>query len=166
MAALHPARRCRARTPVAGPPASLRRTQVRLDRGSPRALPSRRSLRFSRTLLHLWDRHEINGALASVPVRGRDQKQTSMVILLFRWFLDMDMQEPSFDATVFTKNRKRVESIFGWMKASANFPRTRWRGIARTQLAAYLVALPTTFSGSRDSQRHDVRSAASCEAGR
>src|SRR5579864_5345705 len=28
--------------------------------------------------------------------------------LLFRWFLDMDMQEPSFDATVFTKNRDRL----------------------------------------------------------
>lgn len=28
--------------------------------------------------------------------------------LLFRWFLDMDMLEPSFDATVFTKNRDRL----------------------------------------------------------
>jgi transposase len=28
--------------------------------------------------------------------------------LLFRWFLDMDMVEPSFDATVFTKNRDRL----------------------------------------------------------
>jgi transposase len=28
--------------------------------------------------------------------------------LLFRWFLDMDMTEPSFDATVFTKNRDRL----------------------------------------------------------
>ena len=28
--------------------------------------------------------------------------------LLFRWFLDMDMQEPSFDPTVFTKNRDRL----------------------------------------------------------
>jgi transposase len=28
--------------------------------------------------------------------------------LLFRWFLDMDMAEPSFDATVFTKNRDRL----------------------------------------------------------
>jgi len=27
--------------------------------------------------------------------------------LLFRWFLDMDMEEPSFDPTVFTKNRDR-----------------------------------------------------------
>jgi transposase len=28
--------------------------------------------------------------------------------LLFRWFLDMDMDEPSFDPTVFTKNRDRL----------------------------------------------------------
>jgi transposase len=28
--------------------------------------------------------------------------------LMFRWFLDMDMEEPSFDPTVFTKNRDRL----------------------------------------------------------
>jgi transposase len=28
--------------------------------------------------------------------------------LLYRWFLDMDMSEPSFDATVYTKNRTRL----------------------------------------------------------
>src|ERR671933_3010411 len=28
--------------------------------------------------------------------------------LLFRWFLDMDLLEPSFDPTVFTKNRARL----------------------------------------------------------
>jgi transposase len=28
--------------------------------------------------------------------------------LLFRWFLDMDMVEPAFDPTVFTKNRERL----------------------------------------------------------
>jgi transposase len=28
--------------------------------------------------------------------------------LLFRWFLDMDLLEPSFDATTFTKNRERL----------------------------------------------------------
>jgi transposase len=28
--------------------------------------------------------------------------------LLFRWFLDMDMVEPTFDATTFTKNRERL----------------------------------------------------------
>ncbi len=28
--------------------------------------------------------------------------------LLFRWFLDMQLMEPSFDETVFTKNRKRL----------------------------------------------------------
>src|SRR4030088_2490862 len=28
--------------------------------------------------------------------------------LLFRWFLEMDLMEPSFDPTVFTKNRRRL----------------------------------------------------------
>src|ERR687885_1261286 len=28
--------------------------------------------------------------------------------LLFRWFLDMDLLEPSFDASTFTKNRERL----------------------------------------------------------
>src|SRR3989304_1240454 len=28
--------------------------------------------------------------------------------LLFRWFLDMELMEESFDATVFTKNRERL----------------------------------------------------------
>lgn len=28
--------------------------------------------------------------------------------LLFRWFLDMDMMEPAFDATTFSKNRERL----------------------------------------------------------
>jgi IS5 family transposase len=36
--------------------------------------------------------------------------------------------------------RMRVEEIFGWMKAAANFRRTRYRGIPRTQFAAFLVA--------------------------
>lgn len=35
--------------------------------------------------------------------------------------------------------RKRIESIFGWMKTTANFARTRVRGVAKTQLAAQLV---------------------------
>jgi len=36
--------------------------------------------------------------------------------------------------------RKRIESIFGWMKTTASFRRTRYRGLARTQLAAHFVA--------------------------
>jgi transposase len=28
--------------------------------------------------------------------------------LLFRWFLDMDLEEGSFDATVFSRNRERL----------------------------------------------------------
>src|SRR5919205_3714935 len=44
--------------------------------------------------------------------------------LLFRWFLDMDLVEPSFDPTVFTKNRERLlrqrvgqelfDEVVGW----------------------------------------------------
>lgn len=36
--------------------------------------------------------------------------------------------------------RKRVEEVFGWLKAFGGFRRTRYRGLARTQLAGYLVA--------------------------
>lgn len=36
--------------------------------------------------------------------------------------------------------RPRVEEIFGWMKTVGGFRRTRYRGLARTQLAGYLVA--------------------------
>ncbi len=35
--------------------------------------------------------------------------------------------------------RKRVEEIFGWMKTVGNFRRTRYRGVERTQHAAFLV---------------------------
>jgi transposase len=36
--------------------------------------------------------------------------------------------------------RKRVEEIFGWLKSVGGFRRTPYRGLARTQLAGYLVA--------------------------
>lgn len=35
--------------------------------------------------------------------------------------------------------RKRVEEIFGWMKAVGGFRRTRFHGLERTQLAGYFV---------------------------
>jgi transposase len=35
--------------------------------------------------------------------------------------------------------RKRVEEIFGWMKTTGGFRKTRFLGIARTQLAAHLI---------------------------
>jgi IS5 family transposase len=35
--------------------------------------------------------------------------------------------------------RKRVEEIFGWMKTVANFRKTRFKGLERTQMASYLV---------------------------
>jgi transposase len=36
--------------------------------------------------------------------------------------------------------RKRVEEVFGWMKTTGGLRRTRYRGLERTRLAAYLVA--------------------------
>ncbi len=36
--------------------------------------------------------------------------------------------------------RKRVEEVFGWMKTVGGFRRTRYRGVARTAFAGYLVA--------------------------
>jgi transposase len=36
--------------------------------------------------------------------------------------------------------RKRVEEIFGWLKTVGGLRRTRYRGVARTGLAGYLVA--------------------------
>lgn len=36
--------------------------------------------------------------------------------------------------------RKRVEEIFGWMKTTGGFRRTRFKGRARTQAAGYIVA--------------------------
>lgn len=35
--------------------------------------------------------------------------------------------------------RMRIEEIFGWMKTTGNLRRTRFRGKARTQLAAYIA---------------------------
>jgi len=35
--------------------------------------------------------------------------------------------------------RKRIEEIFGWIKTVGNFRRTRYRGVARTSFAAYVV---------------------------
>ena len=37
------------------------------------------------------------------------------------------------------RKRKRVEEIFGWMKTVGGFRKTRFVGIAKTQLAAYMV---------------------------
>ncbi len=36
--------------------------------------------------------------------------------------------------------RKRVEEVFGWMKTVGGLRRTRYRGVARTRFAGYLVA--------------------------
>ena len=42
--------------------------------------------------------------------------------------------------TISQQIRKRVEEIFGWMKTTGGFRRTRYRGLDRSRLAAYLVA--------------------------
>jgi transposase len=36
--------------------------------------------------------------------------------------------------------RKRIEEIFGWMKTTGGFRRTRYVGLAKTQMAGFLVA--------------------------
>ena len=36
--------------------------------------------------------------------------------------------------------RSRVEEVFGWMKTTGRFRRTRYRGLERTRLAGFLVA--------------------------
>jgi len=38
------------------------------------------------------------------------------------------------------KVRKRIEEIFGWMKTTGNFRKSRYRGVARTNAAAQYVA--------------------------
>ena len=48
--------------------------------------------------------------------------------LLFRWFLDMNLIEPSFDATTFTKNRERLSGT-GWAKLCS--ARWCWRRTGR-----------------------------------
>lgn len=37
------------------------------------------------------------------------------------------------------RSRKQVKEVFGWIKTAGGFRRTRYRGVARTGLAGYLV---------------------------
>jgi transposase len=46
--------------------------------------------------------------------------------------------------------RMRIEEAFGWIKTVGNLRRSRWRGVARTQLAAHLTA--ATYNLVRISQ--------------
>ena len=48
------------------------------------------------------------------------------------------VRHPGYDVS--QRIRKRVEEIFGWTKTIACFRKTRFRGQARTQFAAHLVA--------------------------
>ncbi len=73
--------------------------------------------------------------------------------ILFRWFLDMSLDDAGLDARttrhasyrISQRKRKRVEEIFGWMKAYGGLRRTRIRGIARVQLHAHLVGAAYNF---------------------
>jgi hypothetical protein len=49
------------------------------------------------------------------------------------------------------RRRKRVEEIFGWMKAVGGFRRTPCRSVERTGLVGYLVA--TAYNLVRISRR-------------
>lgn len=39
------------------------------------------------------------------------------------------------------KVRKRIEEIFGWMKTTGNFRKSRYRGVARTNAQGQYVAI-------------------------
>ena len=43
--------------------------------------------------------------------------------------------------------RKRVEEIFGWMKTTGGFRKTRFKGFRKTKLAAWLVRAAYDFLG-------------------
>jgi transposase len=47
-------------------------------------------------------------------------------------------RHPGYEASQIV--RRRIESIFGWMKTVGGFRRTRFRGVARTQLYAQMAA--------------------------
>ena len=54
--------------------------------------------------------------------------------LLFRWFLDMNLMERSFDPTVFTKNRRRLlEHRIG----QALFDQQTVRSCCRTSISVW-----------------------------
>ena len=46
----------------------------------------------------------------------------------------------SKDYQISQRCRKKVEEIFGWMKTVGGFRKTRYKGVARTELCAYMVS--------------------------
>ena len=55
-------------------------------------------------------RASAEGTIAHLAVLDTEQEGIlpgARLQLLYRWFLDMDLMEPRFDPTVFTKNRRR-----------------------------------------------------------
>lgn len=47
-------------------------------------------------------------------------------------------REPGYSASL--RIRKRIEEVFGWTKTIGGFRKTRYRGLARVQLASYFTA--------------------------
>ncbi len=45
--------------------------------------------------------------------------------------------------------RKRIEEIFGWVKTTGGFRKTRYRGVERTTSAGKWLWRPTTYCASR-----------------
>jgi len=54
----------------------------------------------------LFDRMDAETDRPSIPPERL--LKASLLIALYRWFLGMDLVEPSFDPTSFTKNRQRL----------------------------------------------------------
>jgi hypothetical protein len=52
----------------------------------------------------------------------------------------LEVQVPWPRPAEFVICEQPIEEIFGWMKTVGGFRRTRYIGLARTQLAGYLVA--------------------------
>jgi hypothetical protein len=61
-----------------------------------------------RTLSTVFDEMYSSVGRPSIPPEGL-LKATFEYNLLFRWFLDMNMDEATFDPTTFTKNRQRLQ---------------------------------------------------------
>ena len=67
----------------------------------------------------------------------------------------LDTRTTRHDSSLVSQHkRRRVEEIFGWMKAIGGFRKTRFVGSAKTQLAGFLVgAVATTCCAWRGSPR-------------
>ena len=69
-------------------------------------------------------------------MRGRESKQAAMITRSSA-IDERTTRHAGYDISQVI--RKRIEEIFGWAKTIGGFRRTRFRGVERTQLAAYIV---------------------------